>query len=195
MSDCSISSSSRPSLWVDLLAYKDCFDHHSVQFEMVSAVQKNFNNHLWYLTEQLVISGLFDVHLADAERKAIKLCSQANPRNFTPAKPKFPKNLLTNDPHLESFIGPKSWLLFDKLGANGAWLNTDPGEWLSDEEYQRMSNFIRDLKVVNDLAERCVKDIQDYKNTANDAVHRDEILTVASDHRGVFQDLRKQSLR
>ena len=58
-----------------------------------------------------------------------------------------------------------------------------------------MSNFIRDLKVVNDLAERCVKDIQDYKNTANDAVHRDEILTVASDHRGVFQDLRKQALR
>ena len=126
---------------------------------------------------------------------AIKLCSQANPRNFTPAKPEFPKNLLTNDPQLESFIGPKSWLLFDKLVANEAWLNTDPGEWLKAEEYQRMSNFIRDLKVVNDLAERCVKDIQDYKNTANDAVHRDEILTVASDHRGVFQDLRKQALR
>ena len=56
-----------------------------------------------------------------------------------------------------------------------------------------MSNFIRDLKVVNDLAERCVKDIQDYKNMAKDADHGDEILTVASDHRGVFQDLRKQA--
>ena len=66
---------------------------------------------------------------------------------------------------------------------------------MNDEEHQRMSNFIRDLKVVNDLAERCVKDIQDYKNMAKDADHRDEILTVASDHRGVFQNLRKQALR
>ena len=183
--------------WVDLLVYKDCFDHHSVQFEMVSSVQKNFHNHLWYLTEQLVILGLFDEHLSNEERKsmAVKLCSQAKPRNFPPAKPKFPKNLLTNDPQLDSFIGPKSWLLFEKLGANGAWLNTDPEEWVNDEEHQRMSNFIRDLKVVNDLAERCVKDIQDYKNMAKDADHRDEILTVASDHRGVFQDLRKQALR
>ena len=50
---------------------------------------------------------------------------------------------------------------------------TDPEKWFNDEEYQRISNFIRDLKVVNNLAERCVKDIQDYNNTANDAVHRD----------------------
>ena len=32
--------------WIDLLAYKGCFDEQSVQFEMISAVQKNFRNHL-----------------------------------------------------------------------------------------------------------------------------------------------------
>ena len=148
-------------LWIDLHAYKDCFDQDSVQFEMISSVQNNFCNHLWYLTEQLVIFGLFDKDLSNQERKlmARQLCSQAKPRNFAPGKPKFPTHLLTRDPQLGSFIGPKSWLLFDKLGANGAWLHSDPDEWGNDEEYQRMDRFIRDLKLVNDLAERCVKDV------------------------------------
>ena len=53
---------------------------------------------------------------------------------------------------------------------------------------------VRDLKVVNDLAERCIKDIQEYANLAKDSVHRDNILLFVSDHRGVFQDLRKQAL-
>ena len=50
------------------------------------------------------------------------------------------------------------------------------------------------LKVVNDLAERCVSAIQTYRDMAQDSKHRDEILLVASDHRSVFQDLRKQAL-
>ena len=75
--------------------------------------------------------------------------------------------------------------MFDKVGANGAWLNADSEEWVNEEEHQQMSNFSRDLKVVIGLAERCVKDIQDYKNMANDADHRGDLLTVASDHHGV----------
>ena len=126
---------------------------------------------------------------------AVKLYSEVRPQNFRPGKPKFPTDLLTDAPRLDSFVGPKSWLLFEKLDANGAWLNSDPTEWENVEEYQRMYNFVRELKVVNDLAERCVKDIEEYKNMAKDSEHRDEILTVASDHRGVFQDLRKQALR
>ena len=53
---------------------------------------------------------------------------------------------------------------------------------------------LTDLKVVNDLAERCVKDVEDYANTSKDPEHRDNILMVATDHRGLFQDLRKGSL-
>ena len=58
-----------------------------------------------------------------------------------------------------------------------------------------MHNVFKDLKVVNDLAERCIKDIQEYANIAKDSDRREDILLVVSDHRGVFQDLRKQALR
>ena len=36
-------------------------------------------------------------------------------------------------------------------------------------------DFLHDLKVVNDLAERCVKDIEEYTNTTKDVDHRDNV--------------------
>ena len=85
---CPIAASVPPEdldFWVDLLAYKDCFDHHSAEFEMVSSVQENFPNHLWYITEHLVILGLFSEHLSNEERRsvAVKLCSQVKPQKFS----------------------------------------------------------------------------------------------------------------
>ena len=58
----------------------------------------------------------------------------------------------------------------------------------------RVLAFLSDLKVVNDAAERCIKDIQEYKNAANDSAHRKDILLVVNDHRDVFQFLRRQAL-
>ena len=144
-----------------------------------------------------VVLALFDDNLSDQERKSIAghLLLQVRPLTFAPDKPTFQADLMTNDPQLESFIGQKSWLLFHKLSARGNWMNNDPTEWPHDEEYKRIDTFLRDLKVVNDLAERCVSAIQTYRNMAKDSEHRDEILLVASDHRGVFKDLRKQALR
>ena len=58
-----------------------------------------------------------------------------------------------------------------------------------------MKLLLCDLKVVNDLAERCVKDMQTYADLSKDSKYRDDILIVASDNRGVFSDLRKRALR
>ena len=38
---------------------------------MIEAVQESVMNHLWYLTEELVIFGLFDDGLDNAERNAM----------------------------------------------------------------------------------------------------------------------------
>ena len=54
----------------------------------------------------------------------------------------------------------------------------------------RVGEFLRDLQVVNDTAERCIKDVTEYAYLA----HREDILLVVSDHRHVIQDIRKQAL-
>ena len=101
---------------------------------------------------------------------------------------------MTSTPSLESFVGPRSWLIFEKLSAVGSWLNFEVNDWNNDAEYESMRKVLKDLKVVNDLAEQCVKDIEEYANLTKDSAHRDNILLVVSEQRGVFQDLRKNAL-
>ena len=84
-------------------------------------------------------------------------------------------------------------MLFQKLNAEGEWLQLPVEEWDIDEEFSCMKNILNDLKVVNDLAERCIQDIQEYCKLTMDPNYREDILLIATDHRGVFQDLRMQN--
>ena len=138
----------------------------SAKSMVLEVVRKSILLHLWYLTEELVEFELFDNELGTSERKAManKILTIEQPHLFNPLKPKFPNNRMTPSPTLDVFIGPRSWLVFDKLRATGDWLNNAVENWKNDEEYKRMQFLLHDLKVVNDLAERCVKDIKDYVN-------------------------------
>ena len=84
--------------------------------------------------------------------------------------------------------------MFSKLNANGAWLQKDVDEWDADEEHVRIKDWLRDLKVVNDLAERCIKDFQEYADLEKESQYQEDVLVVAKDHRGVLKDLRKRAL-
>ena len=182
--------------WVDLVEYKKCFRVKMRQSTMIEAIQKSVLNHLWYLSEELVIFALFDDGLNSDERCAMaaKLYQFPNTGNIQPEKPVFPVDLMVDNPRLDSFVGPKSWLLFNMLNAGGAWLQLEVDQWNSDVEYARMKNCLEDLKVVNDVAERCIKDIQEYADLAKDSQYKEDILIVATDHRAAFQDLSKRAL-
>ena len=183
-------------LWMDLRYYKECFGVNMRQTEMIDAVQNSMMNHLWYLTEELVVFGLFDVDLPEEERRsmAIKLWSIPRPEHFEKGKPRFPEELMNEEPKLDSFLGQRSWLVFSKLNSDGHWLSTDVHNWQNDPDYKRVESCLKDLKVVNDLAERCVKDIQAYAKQARDSQYQEDIIIVATDHRSIFKDLRKQAL-
>ena len=141
---------------------------------------------------------LFDKDLPSNEREAIakELSSVPCPDKFPLAKPEFPAPLMSNDHKAKNgfFCGAKKWLLFNKMNAAGNWLQKNVNDWEDDAEYMRMKNCLQDLKVVNDLAERCIKDILDYADLAKDSQYQEDIVIVATDHRGILQDLRKQAL-
>ena len=60
--------------------------------------------------------------------------------------------------------------------------------------YRRLAGVVNELAVVNDAAERGVKDVTDYANAARDGAMRSRIITVASSHRADAPTLRKQEL-
>ena len=108
---------------------------------------------------------------------AAALCVIPKPAAFLPKKPRFATGTLqTPGSTLASFVGPNSWLAFTLLGIDGGWLDVPPAEWFHVLHYVEMGAITEDLAVVNDTAERCIRDIQDFANVAHDGDHRGNIV-------------------
>jgi hypothetical protein len=149
-------------------------------------VKRSILAHLWYLTEPLVIFGLFDdkLHVDIRTAMARKLRDTPKPESFNMQKPIFPREQVQNqDNNLVMLVGPQSWLIFDLLDMEGGWLGSPAGTWQEDEEYKHMAAIVCHIPVVNDAAERSVKDIQDYASVAKDGKHRENIMLVSNSHR------------
>lgn len=131
---------------------------------------RSFLNHLWYLTEELVIFAVYDQNLPTVLRKAIVLQSLSiqRPTIFAPQKPVFPK---INPEHIEypdqlvTLVGPRSWLLFHLLNSREEkldWMQAPVECWEKMSGYTTVETIVRNFKVTNDSAERNIKLLQDY---------------------------------
>ena len=156
-------------------------------------VIKSIERHPWYLTEELVVFGLFDDDLSADVRQnmATHLHGTPRPEAFDAGKPEFPG--LENG-SLEYFIGPKSWLLFHLLGANGGWLRMPVEQWENDQEFQEMKSIVAKVEVVNDCAERCIKDIQEFANASRSEDQRRRIILVSNSHRVKIPEYKRNEL-
>ena len=93
------------------------------------------------------------------------------------------------------FSQGQRYLLFGLLGLDCNWLQLDPKDWEGDEEYQKMNQFVRSVKTVNDCAERSVKLITEYsKILTKDEKTRDWLLQGVELHRKKYPDFNIKSL-
>ena len=99
-------------------------------------------------------------------------------------QPVFP--VLTQHTKLKHLIGPKSWCMFSRFDDTD-WLSKPVATWPTDAGYQEMFYHVRNLKVVNDTAERHVKLMEDL----NDGRTKDEeqlqyLCHVVEEHRQIL---------
>ena len=88
-----------------------------------------------------------------------KLANTPFPAELSKEKPKLLESLPPRIPELKDFIGPQSHLPFYLLRVGSNWLKQSVSRWSEDVEYERVGNFLKDLAVVNDITEQCIKDI------------------------------------
>ena len=160
-------------------------------------VKESLKRHMWYLTEECVPFALFDKDLVDEQKREIAdaLLRHPRPDQFAPQKPYFQlRNLQQDDVNLASFIGQRSWLLFHLLGNTGAWVRKPVPEWEDDPEFIVMAGVVSDFAVVNDTAERGVKDVEEYANSANDSDKRGRIILVSNSHRMRLPEFKKNEM-
>ena len=134
--------------------------------------------HLWYLTPQCIPLALTDETLSSDQRSWIATGLSSIPRLevFPFGKPIFPDLSTWKEKHwvkgrlpeLSSMLGPQSWLLFDKLGLVDEdldWLLLDPLVWDYNPGYIKFRDFVKNLTIVNDPAERGVGLIKQFIST------------------------------
>ena len=151
--------------------------------------------HLWYLTESLVVLSLCNEDLEDIEREALAKELYLIPRKGAASlgKPTFP--VMKEGIKLSDCIGQKSWLVFDLIGITKAeWLKIPCSLWNEFEDYRRFKQFVENLMVTNDVAERAISTCNRYLDKTKTESARQDNLQVVSYYRKNIPDLTKKSL-
>ena len=96
---------------------------------------------------------------------------------------------------LEQFVDATSMNFFHKLGLNTSWLNKNCANWLEDSNYRDCLTAVRNLSVVNDVAERGVKLMEEYNDlfTKNEE-QKQFIIQILDDYRSKGIKHTKESL-
>ena len=154
--------------------------------------------HLWYLTPQCIPLALTDESLSVDQRSMIAIGLKNIPRQevLPMGKPSFPDLSSWPDrcwvrdklPELSTFLGPESWLLFNKLGLSDDdldWLQCDPIMWDTMSGYINFKDFVRGLTIVNDPAERGVGLVKQFISSFQNEKSCQENLLAVSMHRKV----------
>ena len=64
---------------------------------------------------------------------------------------------------LEDFVGPQSWVFFDRMKESTTWLSKKPTEWDQDESFLALKKIVNAMHGVNDSAERGCRTAELYK--------------------------------
>ena len=128
-------------LWQDLVAYQAVYpNRNSLHWKIAEEAKKSFERHPWYLMEPTITFALFDEDLSTVERRAMAdtLLATPRPQQWLPGKPVLRTNHFAANPHaqLNLFMGPQSWLLFEKFTADTAWLRRPVQEWSNYDDYK-----------------------------------------------------------
>ena len=160
----------------DLALYKSLMElNKGPHLVYASAYLKRMHEHLWYLSEELVIFTLFSSKADNSTKtkcaKVMLKCWTTKDVKYVP-RSKLETPLIRPNTKPWDLFGPKSWLLFSLMGIETkSFVEKPVVEWGVDAEYLLMSTLIRNVPVVNDAAERGVL----LAKTVQNKVTRDDL--------------------
>ena len=159
---------------------------------------KSFSKHTWYLTDELVPLCLFSDQVTHTDKQIIvnKLKSLEKVQTFINrygsgfGKPMFPE-VKKNSLNLVEFVGPSSWHFFTLLKIDYRFLDTPVDEWQSSPLYETACKIVKNIRTVNDLAERGVKLASDFLSVSKTEKHYQNALQVVENERSRVPNQRK----
>ena len=166
-------------LYKSLLSLRKNEVFRDVCIAAISALRR----HLCYLTEELILFTLYCGDLQDHARqnlaaKIFHVYQQYFKVTMSPQKPVFP--VISEDTKLETLVGERYVIIFQCfkfLVEDVQLLQSSCKRWNDFESFCKVKGLISTLHVTNDLAERSIKVLQDYKDIlTEDSKHSEMIL-------------------
>lgn len=184
----------------DLQLIKNLIDYRQINVPVANKVLEVMSRHTWYLSEVLVGLSFFDRDI-DIETKRLMVAALSNSSSEEVPKRININTRLVKQQELYDFITENTFEFFRILFVNSSFpipikfLSIDPEEWFSNENYKQAEEVVRNLFVVNDVAERTVALAKEF----NDKFTKDEdekqlVFKVLEKHRAEFPTTAKKTI-
>ncbi len=85
--------------------------------------------------------------------------------------------------------------MFNLTAVGNQWLHKPVAQWATDAQYIIIDNMIHNLEVVNDGAERAIKDVMEYAQITHNGNLQDDYIVIENCHRDIFHSLKRDALR
>ncbi|KAG7164901.1 hypothetical protein Hamer_G017308 [Homarus americanus] len=177
----------------DLQLHHELLRYRAVDCEVADAALAVASRHLWYLRPQTVVLSLCSEKLSAAEKKemATKLSCLEETNDYAN------DNLVIQQTtRLSDLIDERSWMIFKEHHVCGtAWLMSPVEDWEKNEEFMKLKDFSRSLKVTNDVAERGIKLMQDFiGSVTKDEQQLQDVMQLVEKHRKQMSGFSKSAL-
>lgn len=178
----------------DLTLLKSLHNYKSINAQIADAALHKVKNHLWYLSEELIALSFFDDEIGIETKEKMKDSLEKPAEPGPPKKIQIDLNTIINL-NIEDFVTINTKSFFSINDLPSEFLHKPVEDWPTDETFLVSKNIVHHLKVVNDIAERGVKLIQDYnKLITNDEQQKQYLLQVVSSYRKKLKDKKKSTL-
>ncbi|XP_044596981.1 uncharacterized protein LOC123273608 [Cotesia glomerata] len=184
----------------DLQFVKTVYAYRTVDKGVSEAVLKKITNHFWYLSPEVVAFAFFDenisVHIKRKMIRALKLDTTYEfgcPKKYFINNDNDIKNLQTKE--IDYFVNCHTLGFFKRFGISEDFLETEVETWYENDNYLKGLEIVKNIKVVNDIAERAVQLTQDYVNVlAKDESQKQYLLHVIKEYKNEFPNATKECL-
>ena len=92
--------------------------------------------------------------------------------------------------------GERVFLVFQILHLDHSFLQRDPTSWNEESSFQRLAKFVKNFRVVNDVAEHAIQLVTDYnEKVTRSEIQRQYLYATVNAQRRERSDLRRKSLQ
>ena len=114
-----------------------------------------------------MVLAIFDNSVSDVTKAAMVANSMKEPNRSCPRR--IPAKEFNFSYPLQHYVTSRSLKIFDLVCSESEksldFLKQDPSTWPTDVNYRKITEKIKNLKVVNDCAERAISLIESYNST------------------------------